>query len=628
MAIGTSGQPNPNSSVANVTAALAQVDQLRQAGRMFEAEQLCRSLAQSHPNSPNVLNVLGLLLRARGDLSEAQAQMRRAIEAAPREAVLHNNLGNILVSAGDKAGAEAAYRKAVGLRSDYPDAWYNLGLVLREKGENDAAVAAQRRAVALRPKYTAALVQLGALLIEDNAAEDALAPLREAVAASPDSYDARYYLGVALNHLERFEEAIPVLQQAVDLSPGRHEARFAVSNAFSRVGREADALLGYQTAFEAKPDFLPALYEFTALAWAQGNDVRSLESYAYARRRVGDTPDLLLAEAELRMRFFDVGGAEMLLRNAHNQAPERADIAAALGRCLAQQARFDASFPLFESAIALDSTGVAHRRDFGEALLRAGEDVEARRVLEEALAIDREDQITLAYLTLAYRQLGDSRYETLADHDRFVREYEIAPPSGFASVEAFNRALADELELLHTSHAPPIDQTLRNGTQTVGTLFNRRSRAIEALRERIREVVADYIRSLPGDADHPLLARRQDDFSFSGSWSCRLHSAGYHTNHVHDKGWISSAYYVSLPDAVAAGEGGQGALKFAESRLELGERDRPVRIVQPSVGKLVLFPSYFWHGTVPFQSDAMRLTVAFDAIPGKTVRRTPFRTGY
>jgi hypothetical protein len=47
--------------------------------------------------------------------------------------------------------------------------------------------------------------------------------------------------------------------------------------------------------------------------------------------------------------------------------------------------------------------------------------------------------------------------------------------------------------------------------------------------------------------------------------------------------------------------------------------------VKPAVGKLVLFPSYFWHGTVPFQSQNMRLTVAFDVTPGKAVHRPLFR---
>jgi hypothetical protein len=39
------------------------------------------------------------------------------------------------------------------------------------------------------------------------------------------------------------------------------------------------------------------------------------------------------------------------------------------------------------------------------------------------------------------------------------------------------------------------------------------------------------------------------------------------------------------------------------------------RVVRPEPGKLVLFPSYFWHGTVPFHSEKTRLTVAFDVVP-------------
>ncbi len=38
--------------------------------------------------------------------------------------------------------------------------------------------------------------------------------------------------------------------------------------------------------------------------------------------------------------------------------------------------------------------------------------------------------------------------------------------------------------------------------------------------------------------------------------------------------------------------------------------------VKPPPGLLVLFPSYMWHGTVPFSGEAPRLTVAFDLIPG------------
>ncbi len=30
---------------------------------------------------------------------------------------------------------------------------------------------------------------------------------------------------------------------------------------------------------------------------------------------------------------------------------------------------------------------------------------------------------------------------------------------------------------------------------------------------------------------------------------------------------------------------------------------------------LVLFPSYLWHGTVPFDAGGRRLTAAFDVVP-------------
>ena len=52
---------------------------------------------------------------------------------------------------------------------------------------------------------------------------------------------------------------------------------------------------------------------------------------------------------------------------------------------------------------------------------------------------------------------------------------------------------------------------------------------------------------------------------------------------------------------------------LAQVFSDLGEKDRAFGAVQPAVGRLVLFPSYMWHGTIPFQSEASRL---------------PFRTGW
>jgi hypothetical protein len=80
-------------------------------------------------------------------------------------------------------------------------------------------------------------------------------------------------------------------------------------------------------------------------------------------------------------------------------------------------------------------------------------------------------------------------------------------------------------------------------------------------------------------------------------------------------GWLSSAFYVALPAAVA--DGHQGWLQFDQPGIRTQPPLGPQRFVRPEPGLLVLFPSYMWHGTVPFSGDEPRLTIAFDLIPAK-----------
>jgi tetratricopeptide (TPR) repeat protein len=616
---------NQTESPKRVAQALAEADSLRKAGRSADAERVLRRHLAENPPSPDALNFLALLLRQRGALAEAAQLFQDAIRLAPQSAPLRNNLGNLRRHMGDLAGAEVALREALSLNPSYPEAFHNLGIVLRAQGRNNDALDALRSAVALRPAYWEALTESGAILLSVGQPGDALVPLDIAVAARPDYFEGHYYRAGALAGLDRFDEAFAEFDRTLALKPDSAEAHHARGNALVRAGRDDEALEAYGRALALKPDLLDAHRDYNALAWQLARTDLNLKSYATARARLGETPDLLLAEANQRLRHNEADIAEDLLRKAHAEAPERGDIANAYARALTMKERYAESIPLLEKLVKSESNAVYNHRDLAIALLKTGRAREAQDVLEQALLLAPFDQVNLAHLMLAYRETGDSRLAPLFDLERHVGIYEIAPPSGFNDVASFNAALRDELLGLHTRRVEPFDQTLRNGTQTTGQLFDRTSRAVEGVRERIREAVADYIRRMPDDSVHPLLARKDGDFTFSGSWSCRLRSQGFHTNHVHAEGWISSAYYVSLPDAVEEGE--QGWLKFGESNLALGERDRMLRAVKPAVGKLVLFPSYFWHGTVPFRSDDVRLTVAFDVVPG-TVAPRPMQNDY
>ena len=565
------------------------------------------------PRDPDILNALALIEKRRGKTTEAEALLREAIAIAPGSPELHNNLGNILHAAGRLAEAESSYRRAIALKPDSVEAQYHLGVTLEKADRPREAIAAHTAAVACNPRFAPALTRMGVLLIAEDRSAEALDALERAVAADSGFADGHYHHGRALARLGRHDESIAAFQQAVAIAPRRIEIRVSLGNCLRDAGRIDEALTEYRAAIELDPGRADLHAELARLAHEQGRS-DPFESFAAVRRQGVLNPDLLLMEAHLRLRGGDLESVEQLLRDAEAAAPGRVDICGFLGTVLAERKRFADAALYFDRAIAADPASSFLRHQRGFALLRASEFAEARRQFEHALHVNPSEQLALAGLLLALRAEGDPRYLQLADFNRFVRTYEIRTPPGFQT-EEFLDVLAAELRAAHPGKFEPLDQTFRGGTQTLGELFSRSTPAVTALRRAIGEKVQDYIQSMARGIPNAVTARRSAGFRFAGSWSCLLKPQGFHTNHIHPEGWISSAFYADVPAAVDNHETHEGWFKLGESDFGLGPSDRPERLVKPERGMLVLFPSYFWHGTVPFGGSDTRLTVAFDAVP-------------
>jgi uncharacterized protein (TIGR02466 family) len=279
--------------------------------------------------------------------------------------------------------------------------------------------------------------------------------------------------------------------------------------------------------------------------------------------------------------------------------------------------RFDEALALHERSFALlpnDTNGIAN---FATTVLRAGDPQRALKLLSGGLQRSPTDQSILALMSVAFRGMNDPRDAWLMGYDTLIRVFDLEPPEGYTDSESFNRDLNAQLNAVHTDKREYPDQTLRGGTQSSGDLFTGRNGGgpVATLKAQIDAAVQRYIAELGDDARHPLLGRKRQSFDYAGSWSSRLHDGGSHTNHTHTRGWISSAYYVAVPDAVADVSAQQGWLKFGEPNFDARLPEAVKRTVQPKPGRLVLFPSYMWHGTVPFHDAAARTTIAFDVIP-------------
>ena len=170
--------------------------------------------------------------------------------------------------------------------------------------------------------------------------------------------------------------------------------------------------------------------------------------------------------------------------------------------------------------------------------------------------------------------------------------------------------LAEVLRRLHILQAPYPEQSVRGGTQTDRPLFFNPDPVVQTARRTIMDAVRGFVDALPPhDPHHPLLAPDRSTLLLDGSWSVRLTGKGFHASHSHVNGWISSAFYVALPDQPGPPPSGHFALGTPPPELGL---DLPAyQTVQPKPGRLVLFPSSMWHSTIPFDAGE-RLTIAFD----------------
>ncbi len=583
-------------------------------GDAAAAESRCRSILADHPDHPDALQLMGLILKKKGERESAENYLRQSLKVKHDQPHVWNNLGNLYSEAGDVTAAETAYRVTLNMVPDHTDALAGLALLLLETDRPEEAQEKAGTLVSLDREDARGHCLRGRALEAVQDFENACEALVQAVKLKPDYFAAQHHLGRVLRYVGLPEQAAERYMAALKLNPVSAELYYDFGHALYDLGHIEEALHAYRQAVHLKPDFLAAHEILNNLYWEHKRHDLFLQSYRDAIERAPGAEGLYIACANKLLHIGRREEASAILLKARERIGVSAGIAHALARLEAWQENWDEAFSWFERSIDKDPERVAAYQDYGRVLIIREKCDKAYDLIAKARQMAPSDQETIAYEWLCLRLLNKPQAKSLYDYDRFVRIFDLRCPVGFTDMAAFNRALAEYLHSLHKTETHPFDQTLRFGTQTHGLLFESPNILIQQLLALIKEAVDQYIRELPDDPGHPFLGRRSGDFAIAGSWSVRLGANGYHFNHTHSSGWISSAYYVELPDDLDESEK-EGWIKFGESNLELGEREEIGKMVRPEVGRLVLFPSYMYHGTVPIRSTKPRMTVAFDVIP-------------
>jgi tetratricopeptide (TPR) repeat protein len=584
----------------------------------IDAAESSLQLVLSAVDVPQAQMLMGVVRLRQKRPDDAEALFREVLKKQPDQPSTLFYLGNAQREKGAITDAVASYRQALRVRPAFSDAELALAAALRQVGQLEEAKTIYQRIVARAPSSAEAASGLGTVLSElsDHAEAERVLTAALKLTAAPDLIaEIENGLGIAKLSCRRFAEALPHFERAIALvpdHPGAAKNRARVLDYLNQPVRAADA---YRRVLAADPLDLKTHLLLNELLHRSGDAPGMLRSYDEAARARPSSPIPPTAKADQLLLLERPAEAVESYRRALRLKPDHMPAHIGLGRALSALGESERALKSLEAARTIFPGDPDFDTAFAYALLRVGDAGKALKHAERAIAMAPIHQAALAVLGLCYRAKGDEREEVLNGYERLVQIFDLEPPAGYDSIAAFHDALRIHLDTLHGQTKEFFSQTLRGGTRTIEDIFELHHPVRDKLKLRIAEALSRYIGAMAESSDHPFLSRRQSGaFRFSGSWSSRMCGGGFHVNHIHN-GWISSVYYVDVPEASADATAHQGWLKFGEPSADLGFKDAIRRVVQPKPGRLVLFPSYLWHGTVPFHSNETRMTIAFDVMP-------------
>jgi uncharacterized protein (TIGR02466 family) len=584
-----------------------------QNGKYQHVVDMIKSTYSVASSDPSLMQFYATSLRRLNFVNESKKIFLKSVKKFPTHLPLRNSFGNLLMESKDFNEAEKQFLQILKLDQNYFDAIINLGRLHATKEQHSKSASFFRKALKLQPTSINAVIglaeaecKLGNFAVAENFYEDLL---------KNDILEPRIFNNLA--NLKRQKGELVEATQLLETSCKVFEPsaiilkNLAACHVLAKNVDAAKAL--YISIIEENQLDIEAHDALCGLLWTVGEE----NPFQYIIRLLDDPTTntaLWIKYIQILINIEDYpqaySWAERLYA-ANQNDPEAILVIASLKR----------HFGELDEAISLNrkvlekvnrSGSSVYLNELGYSLLAKGKGKEAYNIYKKLSKIEFDNQGWWTLFSTAMKQTNDTaQYSWLCDYQNLV--YTEMVSSELKGSANFNTELLNTLSEMHTTGRHPVEQSLRNGTQTYEDLFDNPNPLISALKSDILKHAQIFIEQHTKiDRKHPFLSRLSKSLKFNGSWSVCLRNKGYHKSHFHSAGWLSGVYYVDVPDEVNVG--GQGWLVFGKPEIPHVDYSGDYA-VKPSNGMLVLFPSYMWHGTNAFSSTNNRMTVAFDLVP-------------
>jgi len=581
----------------------------------IQAEKIASQLNQQAPNHPDILHLLALATKQRQP-DKAADYFTRSLKANPKQPSVLSNYANFLQGSQQLMAAKQNYTKALQINPKLPDAWYNLASLHYQSRDYLAAIEAANRTLQQKPDFKNAVILKARSELDYKLFDKAEETLEKALLQWPQEPSLLFNLALVYRYTERTKSAREILEQlGGKFDEAQRQFQLGCLAYDDNAFEQAEQLL--LKTIELKNDFVPAHEAINKLYWEHDLQDKFLASFRESLKTQPDSLPLAYAYLAHLLRSQQFEQADSELEMFLNRFGDVHSLLHMKGTQCLRKGNIEEASVLFDKVLEQQPRHPRYLIDKANVLLRQKAYDKAFQLLDRAHENQPLNQEIHAYKGLCMKLSGREQEEKyLNNYDDYVKVGYLPAPHGYDSLEEFWPILVKRVQALHKTQHQPLDQSVCKGTQTVGSLLSMDDPVIQAYKQSLERFINDYLSELPDDKKHPVTSRYNSGYHFSGSWSVKLFKQGFHTNHVHPEGWLSMCTYLSIPAQVKEGDPEhKGWIKFGQTSLNLGEQDTIDTSVCPKPGMCIIFPSYCWHGTEPFDSDEERITIPCDIFP-------------
>ncbi len=364
---------------------LEKANQDFQSGEYQQSLDLLDSLAQVHPEHPDIFFLQGIVLNNLNRLDQAEDAYNTVLQLNPDYEGVRFNLGNIAMSRGQFENAVEYYRQEHA-RYPAPNTLVNMGLAFANLHQADSSVAAYEQAIALDSTFADAFVLLGQEYKNAGNPDSAIELTKQGLSLAPDNATYLSILSSFLLQNNQPKEALPYLEKAVAIRPWGYRPVYNLGLALERIGNETDS-----RKYLAKADTL-----------------RRLQSrVAHLQMQVQNNPEEFMRWVELGEVLRDMGNyraSRDALQTASLLQPQHLALQNNIAYLSMALGDTSAAIDIFESIVDHDPNQTDVWFNLGVVFSETGREVKAREAWQQVLNQSPQDTTAKRYL----QQLSDS----------------------------------------------------------------------------------------------------------------------------------------------------------------------------------------------------------------------------